>query len=337
MHPISVVVPVFNGQGRLPKMLSTLRSQEYDQSLVDLIVADDDSTDSSVAVAMSYGARIVRNGTKNPERGKSLGIEAAKHDLLLFLDDDNYLPHSAWLGRLVRSYCIHPTAVGAQCAWFVYNRRDAAVNRYCCLFGCPDPLVYYLGLQDHLRRIDARWGLCGTVKSETGDHWVVRFSDHGFPTIGSQGFLTRKSFVCRATWQPYYFHIDSNYELARQGCADFVILKESVGHDFAPSVGRILSKLRRNIRQFTRDRSVRPYRYETNVARIALAFAQMLTLVGPLAAAIKTYAKTKDAASWLHPYVSFRVALLYLLLGPWYIARNWVARRIGRKLGTLQP
>ncbi len=64
--PLSVIVPVFNGEDRLPKMLSSLCTQTYDQALIEIIVVDDHSTDASVSVSRSFGARIVENGTKNP-------------------------------------------------------------------------------------------------------------------------------------------------------------------------------------------------------------------------------------------------------------------------------
>ncbi len=104
-----------------------------------------------------------------------MGIEAATHEHLLFLDDDNFLPHPAWLTTLVDAYFANPGATGTQCAWFTYQKRDSMVNRWCYLFGMADPLAYYLGRQDHLRYIDRTWNVSGKVLAEGADRWLVRF------------------------------------------------------------------------------------------------------------------------------------------------------------------
>lgn len=50
-----------------------------------------------------FGAKSVRNGTHDPERGKFIGIEHATGEYLFFIDDDNTLTHKTWLENLVRA------------------------------------------------------------------------------------------------------------------------------------------------------------------------------------------------------------------------------------------
>ena len=72
-----MVIPVLNGEIPLRKCLDSLKAQDYPWKKIDLIVVDDASTDGTVKLAKSYGARIVKNGARHIERGKALGMKAA--------------------------------------------------------------------------------------------------------------------------------------------------------------------------------------------------------------------------------------------------------------------
>jgi len=81
---ISIVIPAFNEEKYLPRLLDSLARQ----SLTDyeLIVADASSRDKTVAFARNHGCRIVKGGS--PARGRNEGARQAKGEYLLFLDAD---------------------------------------------------------------------------------------------------------------------------------------------------------------------------------------------------------------------------------------------------------
>jgi len=111
---ISVIIPVYNGEKRLPKCLKSIRKQSYPQEKIEIVIVDDDSQDHTVNIAKEqFGGKIVRNGTHDPERGKSIGIEHAMGENLFFIDDDNILTHRAWLENLVRAV-VDENCVGGQ-------------------------------------------------------------------------------------------------------------------------------------------------------------------------------------------------------------------------------
>lgn len=85
---LSIVIPVKNEEVFLPKLLRSIQKQNF--SDYEVIVADAGSTDQTKEIAKSYGARIVKGGL--PARGRNAGAEAARGDLLLFLDADVILP-----------------------------------------------------------------------------------------------------------------------------------------------------------------------------------------------------------------------------------------------------
>jgi glycosyltransferase involved in cell wall biosynthesis len=100
MPAISVIVPVHNRAGVLPRAIASVLGQE--QRDFELIVVDDGSTDASVAAAESFRddrVRIIRlEQNRGGNRARNEGIRAARAPILAFLDsDDCFLP-----GKLAR-------------------------------------------------------------------------------------------------------------------------------------------------------------------------------------------------------------------------------------------
>jgi glycosyltransferase involved in cell wall biosynthesis len=310
---ISVVIPVLNGEVPLRKCLDSLKSQDYPWKLIDLIVVDDDSSDGTVKLSKSYGARIVKNGQRHIERGKALGLRAAKNELVLFLDADNYFVSPHWLPSAVAAIQSDALVVGVESARFHYQATDPAANRYCSLMGINDPMAFYLGKRDRLTAWEDHWTLLGKLVGEEAGFWKLEFSRDAVPTVGSQGYLTRKSLLNKASHWPYLFHMDANVELIAQGHNRYVLLKEAVGHDHCKDASAFLKKCRRNLDLFFKWRHLRKYTWETPRGEFILTVLSMVTLARPLVDALRGFASKPDAAWFLHPVMSFAVPVMYTL------------------------
>ncbi|MBL8674899.1 MAG: glycosyltransferase family 2 protein, partial [Rhodospirillales bacterium] len=90
---VSVVVPTYNRAARLAALLRCLEEQPAPSSF-EVLVCDDGSTDGTREVAALFGRRLRLRYLFQPDEGfragaaRNLGIDAAKGDLVLFLDDD---------------------------------------------------------------------------------------------------------------------------------------------------------------------------------------------------------------------------------------------------------
>lgn len=95
---ISCVVPVFNGERYLRDTLSSILAQTYRP--LEVIVADDGSTDGTAASVRSYGApiRYVFQPTAGPPATRNLGLSVARGEFVAFLDADD-LWHPEKLAR----------------------------------------------------------------------------------------------------------------------------------------------------------------------------------------------------------------------------------------------
>jgi glycosyltransferase involved in cell wall biosynthesis len=84
---IDVIIPTWNEEAWLPRLLGCLVESS---SVHAVIVADNDSDDSTRAIARAHGCRLVSGG--RPARGRNAGAMIASGDILLFVDADTILP-----------------------------------------------------------------------------------------------------------------------------------------------------------------------------------------------------------------------------------------------------
>ncbi|MBI2847819.1 MAG: glycosyltransferase [Chloroflexi bacterium] len=319
---ISVIIACYNGEARLPGCLDSIMAQDYPREKIELLVIDDDSSDSTVAVAHGYGARVYRNGNRNIEMGKSIGLKHTRNELIFLIDDDNRLPSTDWLKKCVTAMMENPEAVGAEAIYFAYNRKDPPANRYCSLYGINDPTAYYLKKRDRLTWVENSWELPGKVVMETGDYYLVEFNERNLPTVGSQGYLTRRDLLLKTNWAPYLFHIDSNAELIRAGHNRYLMMKLDVIHIHSSTLGHFLSKIRRNMALFLRQSALRTYKWPTSRIRLVLAVLAMATVVVPLYDSLRSFSRKPDPAWLLHPVLCTATTFMYgYMMISWHISK----------------
>jgi GT2 family glycosyltransferase len=152
---ISVVIPVYNAAQDLDRCLSALSGSLH--KLYECIVVDDGSTDDSREVARRHGARVIAmTGNSGPACARNRGAEAARGDVLLFLDAD---------------VCVHPETVGRIATAFARDVDVAALmGSYDDQPGSPFFLSQYKNLFHHYVHQNGKeeastfWSGCGAVR-----------------------------------------------------------------------------------------------------------------------------------------------------------------------------
>jgi len=139
---VSIVVPNWNGSRTLPLCLSALFAQTHRN--LEVIVADDGSTDDSVAVAERLGAIVVGTGANGGcGVARNAGVARARGEVIFYVDSD---------------VALAPDAVATAVRMLAEDRSLGAV----CGIQDPEPLLdptpvaRYRGLQYHYWSMSAQ-------------------------------------------------------------------------------------------------------------------------------------------------------------------------------------
>ncbi|MGB3297009.1 MAG: glycosyltransferase family 2 protein [Phormidesmis sp.] len=172
---LSIVVPVYNGGPAFRRCLASLKrwaldpngslnqaakeaTEEIDSSTaIEIIVVSDGDSDGSWRLAEAFGARLIRcSESKGPARARNIGAEAAKGDILFFVDADvEILPDT--VSQVIKGFQADP-----QLAALIGSYDDAP--------GAPNFLSQYKNLFHHythqIARLEAStfWGACGAIR-----------------------------------------------------------------------------------------------------------------------------------------------------------------------------
>lgn len=139
---ISFVIATLNEEQRIDRCLTAIRKQNYDQSLVEIIVCDGGSSDNTVEIAEKYGCVILRNEHRTAETGMQLGGSVARGALITALAADNYLVGLNWINNIVDMFTVLPevTAIFPQ---VVVDTKDNSFSRYYTQLYC-DPFNQFV-------------------------------------------------------------------------------------------------------------------------------------------------------------------------------------------------
>ena len=84
---ISIVIPAYNEEKYLPKLIRSIKKQKGVS--YEIIVADNNSKDKTKEIAKKLGGRVVKGGM--PAEGRNSGAKFVKGEYILFLDSDTLI------------------------------------------------------------------------------------------------------------------------------------------------------------------------------------------------------------------------------------------------------
>ena len=100
---VSVITPVYNGARSLPRLMRSLRAQDYPGDRVEILMVDNKSTDDTVEVVAGLPDANLLRFTDWPSSyaSRNVGIAEASGDVLAFIDADCWA-HPGWISAGVR-------------------------------------------------------------------------------------------------------------------------------------------------------------------------------------------------------------------------------------------
>ena len=315
---ISVVIATFNSERTLDLCLEKLNVQEYDKKKMEIIVVDGGSKDSTLKIAKSYGAKVIRVDPKkqNAEYNKGIGLKYAKGEIVLFLDHDNIIPHTIWLKNIVQPFLEDKDIVGSEPLRFHYDPKMTPLDRYFALFGGSDPVVYYLGKNSHLPWSSEKYNLLGKAVDK-GKYYKIIFSRNALPALGGNGAaIKRKLLLTHAESDPDHFiHTDVVADLVGKGFNNYAIIKESIIHltnnKTIPFLQRRVYFMEKYQLSVLKQRRYKVYDPERDKLKLLLFIVFALTFIIPFLGSIRGYLKVRDMAWFLHPFMCFAFLIIY--------------------------
>ena len=89
---LSVIIPAYNEEKLLPEALEAVRGALEKIAEAELIVVDNESTDSTREIAEKAGARLISESIHNIARVRNTGARNAEGNILVFIDADTVVP-----------------------------------------------------------------------------------------------------------------------------------------------------------------------------------------------------------------------------------------------------
>jgi glycosyltransferase involved in cell wall biosynthesis len=311
---VSIIVPVYNSARTLKECLSSIEKQEYPRNLVEVIIVDGGSTDSTLKIAREMpNVLIVNNILRSGEAGKATGANLARHELLAFVDSDNVLDDPLWLQKMTRPFS-DPRIAASEPLFYNIRPGDPLITRYCALIGANDPLTVYVGNYDRFCHLKKQWTEVPVRQKDCGDYISVDLSGKILPTFGANGFVVSRKFVRGYGPKSFLFDLDLVQTLVEAEGLRIAKVKIGITHLFASGMKLFVKKTYRRVRDyvFYSGFGARKYQWQSYPRVRFLKFALFSLSVLPMIKdAGKGYRELPDRAWLIHPLACFLLLAVY--------------------------
>src|SRR3989344_7794863 len=98
---ISVVIPAFNEEKNIDKLIQSLLNQE--EPADEIIVVDNNSTDHTDAIVKNYNVRILHEPKQGITHARNRGFDEAKYEIIARTDADTVLP-TDWIRKIKNDF-----------------------------------------------------------------------------------------------------------------------------------------------------------------------------------------------------------------------------------------
>ncbi len=153
---ITAIMPVYNGEAFIVKSLPPLIAMQQRGEIIEMIVVDDTSTDSSSELARSMGATVLSSGGRlGPGAARNVAAEHAQGNILWFVDADVIVHEDA-----ARILAVAFTQAEIVAVFGSYDEDPPAKN----FFSRYKNLVHHYYHQHAREEAQTFWSGCGAVE-----------------------------------------------------------------------------------------------------------------------------------------------------------------------------
>lgn len=157
---LTVIVPVYNGAGVLPRTLGALRNSDLPRDRWELVVVDDGSNDETSLIAARYADTVVSLPGKahGPAYARNRGFEVSLGCVIVFIDADCVV-HTDTLSKFADLFAKRPE-IGA--AFGSYDDKPPAAG----LMSQYRNLIHHYVHHQNAGEVETFWAGAGAVRRE---------------------------------------------------------------------------------------------------------------------------------------------------------------------------
>ncbi len=330
---ISFVIPTLNASKYLTECLLSIESQNYPKESIEIIIADGGSSDDTLKIANSFGAKTFNNPLRTAESGKSVGIKNANGEYICLIDSDNLLPQNDWIVKMIEPLVANRHMLGSEPLYFSHREEDGFIDRYCALMGMNDPICYWIGSYDRMNTLSGTWTGLKVKQKDKIDYIELKLESGNIPTIGANGTVFRVSLFKDHPdlLGDYLFDMDILEVATMDGKKkEFAKVKIGIVHQYCgSSLRRFAKKQMRRVRDFLYRRTLkdvfitanyeqRKYKYGHNstfsFGLSIVSFILSCLLIFPLIYQTALgYSRKKDIAWLAHPVLCWITLVTYAI------------------------
>lgn len=308
---LSIIVVTLNCERYIGECLSRIIQQDYPKDLMEILIMDGGSTDRTKEIVKKFPVELINGGAKrNAEVRKSMAIRIARNEILFYIDADNYILEKDWLRKMVKPFMEHGDIVATYTLRYAYVKDETLLNRYYGLFGVGDPVAFYLRKADRLSWFEDDHDLRGKILEEKETYYKVKFTPATLPTVGCNGFLIRKDILKERNCPDNdFFHTDVNYDLVKMGYDKYAIVKSVIFHKIADSLIKLIKRrihymeiYYEELGKFRRYKLFN-HKNKNDIINLTKFILYSLTFIKPFYDSLKGYAKIRDRAWFIHPFI----------------------------------
>ena len=319
---ISIVLSTYNNARTIKQCLDGIFNQKYPSNLYEVLIVDGGSNDNTLDICKKYPVKILKNKWKVEEKGKVVGIKAAKGEIIGFIDADNIIYDPQFFNKMLVPFKGQKIA-GVDTLYYVSKKKDNLITRYCALLSGDDPYSIYLGLNDRFCFFKGTWTGMKHNSIDKGDYLKVKVFSGEVPTMGSNGFFVRKNLFKQISYDPF-IHTDFVNDLVEIGQDTFGKAKTGLKHDMADFSDFFKKKIRRVKRRMRGEIKLK-YNYDVSMLKLLGVSILFATFIVPIFDAIRGFLRKRDIAWIIHPFACFGVFLIYVsytlfykIIGRWF-------------------
>ncbi len=154
---VSVIVPVYNAAGFIETCLDALIASSYPS--FEIIVVDDSSTDSSLALVRQYEVTVLPHSRQSgPAAARNFGALHAQGEIILFIDSDVVVQRET-IALAVNNFQTNPDIVAVFGSYDDKPQEKSFMSQYRNLF-------HHFNHQHSDTEAHTFWAGCGAIRKE---------------------------------------------------------------------------------------------------------------------------------------------------------------------------